>query len=104
MTSARQALRSKGCALVVEGYFDVIALAGVGIAETVAPMVERYTPVGPNHLHYEATITDPETFTKPWKMSMPLYRRQDRNAQLLEFKCVEFSEELLYGDLVKKPE
>jgi hypothetical protein len=28
----------------------------------------------------------------------------DRNAQLLEYKCVEFSEELLYGDLKKKTE
>jgi hypothetical protein len=33
---------------------------------------------------------------------MPLYRVMDRNAQLLEFKCVELTEELLYGDVVKK--
>jgi len=58
---------------------------------------ERYTPKGPNVLMYEATITDPETFTKPWKISMPLYRRLDNNMQLLDFKCVEFVEELLYG-------
>jgi hypothetical protein len=67
-------------------------------------VIERYTMVTPNHLHYEATIDDPETFSRPWKISMPLYRRLDENVQLLEFKCVEFSEELLYGDLVKKPE
>ena len=65
-------------------------------------VVERYTPVGPNHLHYEATITDPETFTKPWKMSMPLYRRMD-NPRLLDFKCVEFVEELMYGKFRKVP-
>ena len=58
---------------------------------------ERYTPAGVNVLMYEATITDPEVFTRPWKISMPLYRRLDRNMQLLDFKCVEFVEELLYG-------
>ncbi|HBD12652.1 MAG TPA: hypothetical protein DCZ13_10925 [Porticoccaceae bacterium] len=66
-------------------------------------VVERYTPMGPNHLHYEATITDPETFTKPWKISMPLYRRMESNARLLDFKCVEFVEELLYGKFRKTP-
>jgi hypothetical protein len=67
-------------------------------------VTERYTLVDENHLQYEATIEDPETFSQPWKISMPLYRRLDTNVQLLEFKCVEFSEELLYGDLVKKTE
>ena len=52
----------------------------------------------------QATIEDPETFSRPWKISLPLYKRIDKNVQLLEFKCVEFSEELLYGDLVKKTE
>lgn len=66
-------------------------------------VVERYTPRGPNHLHYEATITDPETFTKPWKISMPLYRRMEANAQLLDFKCVEFVEELMYGQWRRHP-
>ena len=66
-------------------------------------VVERYTPIGPNHLQYEATITDPATFTKPWKISMPLYRRMEANAQLLDFKCVEFVEELLYGKYRLKP-
>lgn len=67
-------------------------------------VTERYTLVDPNHIEYEATIEDPETFSRAWKLSLPLYRRLDRNVQLLEFKCVEFAEELLYGDLVKKPE
>jgi hypothetical protein len=53
---------------------------------------------------YEATITDPEVFTRPWKISMPLYRRLDRNMQLLDFKCVEFVEELLYGKYRKGTE
>jgi hypothetical protein len=66
-------------------------------------VVERYTRTAPDVLWYEATITDPNVFTRPWKMSMPLYRRLDRNLQLLDFKCVEFVEELIYGAWRKKP-
>ena len=50
-------------------------------------VVERYTPVGPDHMTYEVTIEDPKVFTRPWKMSMPLYRRQDQNMELLEYEC-----------------
>jgi hypothetical protein len=66
-------------------------------------VVERYTPRSADTLMYEATIEDPKTFSKPWKISMPLYRHVEKNAQLLEFKCVEFAEELLYGNLRKQP-
>jgi hypothetical protein len=66
-------------------------------------VVERYTATGPDHLLYEATIEDPNVFTRPWKITMPLYRRMERNSQLLEYICVEFAEELLYGHLTKKP-
>ena len=76
--------------------------AGNFLSET-AHVIERYTPVSPDHLRYEATIEDPNVFTRPWKMSMPLYRRLDKGMQLLEFKCVEFSEEFLYGTLRKPP-
>ena len=62
---------------------------------------ERYTATGENHLQYEATITDPEIFERPWTIRLPLYRRVDENMQLLEFKCVEFVEELMYGHLRK---
>ena len=65
-------------------------------------VVERYTPVTQYHVNYEATIEDPNTFTRPWKVSLPLYRRMEEDVQLLEFRCVEFSEELLYGHLRKK--
>ena len=65
---------------------------------------ERYTAIGPDHLMYEATITDPETYTRPWTIKLPLYRRIDENMQLLEFKCVEFAEELMYGHLRKDPD
>ena len=65
-------------------------------------VVERYTALSPDALRYEATIEDAKVFTRPWKISLPLYRRLDENAQLLEFKCVEFVEELIYGHLRKK--
>ena len=66
-------------------------------------VVERYTRTSPDVIQYEATIEDPEVFTKPWKMSMALYRRQEKNAQLMDFKCAEFVEELLYGAWRKNP-
>ena len=65
-------------------------------------VAERFTRTGPDHIQYEAMIEDPQVFTKPWKISLPLYRRVEKNAQLGEFKCVEYAEELLYGDLRKK--
>ena len=64
-------------------------------------VVERYTPLGPNHLQYEARIEDPNVYSRPWTISIPLYRRLEPNVQLLEFKCVEFAEELMYGHLSK---
>ena len=66
-------------------------------------VVERYTRTSPDVISYEATIEDPNVFTRPWKISMPLYRRQEKNAQILDFKCVEFVEELIYGQWRKKP-
>jgi hypothetical protein len=65
-------------------------------------VVERFTRADASHLNYEATIEDPSVFSKPWKISMPLYRHAEKNAQLLDFKCVEFAEELLYGQFKKK--
>jgi len=66
-------------------------------------VVERYTPQGPDHIWYEATIEDPATFTRPWKIKMPLYRHINPDARLGQFKCVEFVEELMYGKLRKTP-
>ncbi len=67
-------------------------------------VTERYTHRGPDVIIYEATLEDPNTYTRPWTMRMPLYRRLDENAQLLEFKCVEFTEELIYGEYRKQEE
>jgi hypothetical protein len=66
-------------------------------------VVERYTPRSPDTLMYEATMTDPKVFSKPWKISMPLYRRAEKGAQIMEYKCSEFAEEVLYGKFRKTP-
>jgi len=64
-------------------------------------VTERFTYRTPDVIDYEATIDDPKTFTRTWKISLPLYRRLEKNAKLLEFKCVEYTEELIYGHLRK---
>jgi len=66
-------------------------------------VVERFTAASPDHLTYEVTIEDPKVFSRAWKMSMPIYRRKEKNAQILEFRCVEFVEDLMYGHLKKQP-
>jgi hypothetical protein len=67
-------------------------------------VIERYTPMGPNHIQYEATIEDPAVFSRPWTIRMPLYRRMEPDFRLLEYKCVPFSEEVIYGHLRRQPE
>jgi hypothetical protein len=56
-------------------------------------VVERYTLTDRDHILYEASIEDPKVFTKPWKMSMPLYRVVEKNAKLLEYECVFYLQE-----------
>jgi hypothetical protein len=64
-----------------------------------AKVTERFSLKYKDHMDYEVTIQDPMVYSKPWKMSMTLYRRVEPNAQILEFKCVPFAEMHLYGDL-----
>ena len=66
-------------------------------------LTERFTPISKDAIHYEVTIEDPNVFTRPWKISMPLYRRLEPNAQVMEFRCIEFVEEFMYGGLRKEP-
>jgi hypothetical protein len=98
--------RWDGDTLVVEvnGFNDLSWFDRAGNHHSEALILtERYALApGGSHLNYEARIEDPKTFTRPWTIRMPLYRRQEPNVQLLEYNCVEFSEELLYGDLKKK--
>jgi len=65
-------------------------------------VVERYTLSDPDHIAYEATLEDPKVFARPWKIHLTLYRRVEKGFQLLEFKCIPFVEELLYGEFRKK--
>jgi hypothetical protein len=98
--------RWEGDTLVVDatGFNDLSWFDRAGNFHTEAlHVVERYTRTSADHLLYEATIEDPNVFTRPWKISMPLYRRIERNAQITEFKCVEFVEELMYGEWRKTP-
>ena len=71
---------------------------------TSTVVTERYTKVSDDRIDYEATIEDPTLYSRPWTISLPLYRRTEAGAQMLEFKCVPFSEELIYGHLVKRDE
>lgn len=64
-------------------------------------VVERYTPRSADTMIYEARIEDPKTFSRPWTIRFPLYRRVEENARIMEDKCVVFAEELLYGHLRK---
>jgi len=66
-----------------------------------AHLVERFTPMGADALRYEVTIEDPNVFTRPWRIAMPLYRRLEPGAQIIEFPCIEFSEEFMYGHVRK---
>lgn len=62
-------------------------------------VVERWTPLSPYHMRYEATLEDPKVFTRPWKMSFPVYKHVEANAQLVEFNCVPFVEEMMYDPI-----
>lgn len=94
-----------GDTLVIEvnSTIDQTWLDRAGNHHSAAMVVtERYTPIDDHLMQYEATIEDPLTFSRPWTIRMPLYRHLEQNARLLEFNCVKFSEELLYGDLMTR--
>ena len=65
-------------------------------------VVERYMPISRDAFRYEATIEDPQVFTRPWKISLPIYRRLEPNARLMEFRCQEMAEETVLGHLRKQ--
>jgi hypothetical protein len=98
--------RWDGDTLVVEvtGQYDTTWFDRAGNHHSDQMKVtERFTPMSPYHLMYEATIEDPVTFTEPWTIRLPLYRRMEENAQLMDFKCVEFVEELMFGQWRRNP-
>jgi hypothetical protein len=94
--------RWDGNTLVVEttGFNGMTHLDRSGNHHSSALKVtERFTPIDADHLQYSATLEDANTYSRAWTISMPLYRHVEPNAQILEFKCVPFVEELLYKDL-----
>ena len=66
-------------------------------------VTERFTMTSEHTMNYEATLEDPNVFTRPWSISMPIYRRVPPDDRLMQFNCVEFVEELMYGNLRKEP-
>jgi hypothetical protein len=64
-------------------------------------VTERFKLLDVNHIWYEATLEDSKTFSRPWTIEMPLYRLIDNNAQLMEHKCVPYTDMLLYHDLLQ---
>ncbi len=52
-------------------------------------VVERYTRTGPDTITYEATIEDPKTYSRPWKISMPLHRNTQPGFELRDQECTE---------------
>jgi hypothetical protein len=73
---------------------------GVGVG---AKVTERWTRISDGVMRYEATIENDEVYTRPWKIGFNLYKRVGEDAQLQQFKCVEFVEEMMYGHLRKNP-
>jgi hypothetical protein len=55
-------------------------------------VTERYSLSDADTMRYEATMEDPKVFTRPWKISMPLYRVKDMD-RILEYQCVAEAEE-----------
>jgi len=95
-----------GDTLVVEvtGLHDATWLDRAGSHHSYQMKVtERYTMMGANHIDYEATIEDPLVLTEPFTIKMPIYRRMEPNARIMDFRCVEFVEELMYGEARRYP-
>jgi hypothetical protein len=55
-------------------------------------VTERYTLESADTLRYEATVTDPDVFTKPWKIVLPLQRVRNKT-RVLEYQCQAEKEE-----------
>jgi hypothetical protein len=66
-------------------------------------VVERFTPIDASHINYEVTLDDAKVFTRPWKMRMIIYRRLEKDLELLEYECVEHVYEKLFKERTGKP-
>ena len=98
--------RWEGDTLVIEttGQHDQTWLDRAGNHHSdVLKVTERFTRSSDHSIAYEATLEDDKVYTRPWKISMPLYKRVGADDRILQFNCVEFVEEMMYGHLRKKP-
>ena len=85
--------RWEGDTLVVDvtNFNGFTWLDGVGNFHSDAlHVVERYTRLGSDHMQYEATLEDPNVFTRPWTIRMLLYRRKEPGLQLFDYQCYAF--------------
>jgi hypothetical protein len=57
-------------------------------------IVERYTMVDPDTIHFEATISDPTIYTQPWTIALALTRNKEDGYYLLEYACHEGERDL----------
>jgi hypothetical protein len=58
------------------------------VASDQLHLIERFTRVDADTINYEATISDPKTWTKPWKIALPL-RHEANYDYLYEYACHE---------------
>ena len=72
--------------------------AGHASADYYATWYE--SPTDPTHINYEATLEDPKTFTRPWKINTILYKRLEKDLELLDYECVEHVYLKLFKELV----
>jgi len=61
-------------------------------------LVERYTRTGPDTLMYQATVEDPKVFSRPFTITVPMYRHTEPNARLLEYECQSYREDEAAGN------
>jgi hypothetical protein len=53
-------------------------------------VVERFVRSAPDTIMYDVTIDDPNEYTKPWRIAVPL--TQDEHYQIYEYACHEGNE------------
>jgi len=54
-----------------------------------AHLVERWTMIAPDAIHYEVTIDDPRVYTRSWKIAFGIRRSNEPDYELLESACFE---------------
>ena len=52
-------------------------------------LVERFTPVAADLIMYQATVADPQAWTRPWTIELPLQRVDNEQNQIFEAACHE---------------